>query len=754
MRRAVLVVAVVASVVTAVLPAVAVGATDHLQIVQLAVGQNDAGLVVGPCGDIGLVDAGAGASDEVLGWLDANASRGDLVWASVSHYDADHVGDVEDVGRASGVNLSAVYDRGGDRNAKDTDTYRSYYDWVTAAGIRQPQSIGDVFALCSGDRQVTFTVRSVGTDGTAADGVAVSEENDKGLCLHVEYGDFDMATCGDINGTDEGSRADVESAVADEIGDVEVAKVNHHGSRFSSNTTWTTTTSAQAAILSVGNNSFGHPTDEAINRNNLAGTALFQTESADGATLDGDVTVTVTGGLVSLSASGRPHFLSFRFDETGSDAGHDGVARHSASGRIGTAIEVSKVAFPTADTVVLARAGDFPDALTGAPFAASVAAPVLLTPHGELVDEVAAEIDRLGAERVVLLGGEAALSQAVEDRANELVSTVDRIAGASRWETAGLIGQRTSGGTAPVANLTAGTDFPDAVSVSGLAAMQHRPILLTLADDVPDQTMTAVADLSVDTVIPVGGSAVISETALDELRSAGVTVAPRLAGPNRFATSKAVAVAAIGAGASPDHVWIATGGAFPDALSAGPAVASTGGILSLSPNETMDIDGTTDDPAGLLEGLGCRMQSISLVGGTAALSDNVADQARQSLDGTCDAPADDGSEQQTAALTITDVVADPDGDDVAFDGGEYVTVRNDDSTAVSMDGWQLRDEAGHILDWCAITVDPGSSVRLYTGDGNDGADHCHDGRGQAVWNNDGDTAELLGPDGTVVDTFS
>ncbi|MBW3578768.1 MAG: cell wall-binding repeat-containing protein [Actinobacteria bacterium] len=739
--------------VAALLPAVPAVAADTLQIVQLAVGQNDAALFVGPCGEVGMVDAGAGARDEVLGWLDARNARGRLKWGAVSHYDQDHVRDMEHVGGAAGVGLEAVYDRGGDRTVKDSDTYRSYYDWVTAAGIRRPVDIGAVFALCAGAQQVTFTVVSAGTDGTAADGVAVSEENDRGLCLHVEYGQFDMATCGDINGSNEGARTDVESAVADDIGDVEVAKVNHHGSRFSSNTTYTSTLSAQAAIISVGANSHGHPTGEAISRLNLAGTALFQTQSPNGAVVDGDVTVTVQGDLVAISTSGRPHHLRFRVDEAGGHAGHDGVARHAGADRIATAIAVSQAAFPRADTVVLARAGDFPDALSGAPLAASLAAPVLLTAQSALVDEIAGEIRRLNPHTIVLLGGTAALSPAVEDRARQLAPTVARIGGANRWETAALIAKQTSGGTTDVAYLAAGDNFPDAVSVSGLAAMQHRPILLTGPHDVPDATMRAVADLKVNTVIPVGGPAAIGEAALDELRAAGVAVAGRLAGANRFETSHAVGQASIAAGGSPDHVWIATGGAFPDALSAGPAVAATGGILALSPTDSMDIDGTTRDAAGLLETLGCRIRSVSLVGGPAALTDNVQAQADRSRDGTCDPPAADNG-ARAAPLAITQIVADPDGDDVAFDGGEYIAVRNDGTSAVSMDGWTVRDQAGHVLAWCPITVNPGQTARLYTGPGNDGADHCHAGRGTAVWNNTGDTAQLIAPDGTIVDTFS
>ncbi len=98
-----------------------------------------------------------------------------------------------------------------------------------------------------------------------------------------------MATCGEINGTSSGSRAAVESAVASNIGDVEVVKVNQHGSSFSSNTTYVSTLSAEAAIISVGKNSFGHPDPDVITRWDTHGT-VFQTQSPiDNTLIDGNV---------------------------------------------------------------------------------------------------------------------------------------------------------------------------------------------------------------------------------------------------------------------------------------------------------------------------------------------------------------------------------------------------------------------------------------------------------------------------------
>jgi beta-lactamase superfamily II metal-dependent hydrolase len=284
-----------------------------LTVTFLAVAQGDAAVYEGPCGEVGLIDTNRYKDDDVLAYLDSIGTR-DLEWISVSHYDSDHLGGVQGVGTAPGVTVGAVYDRGGDRSAKDANTYRSYYDWTTTAGIRQPVEIGDEFSLCSGPETVTFTVASAGTDGTAAGGVPVSEENDRGLCLHVEFGDFDLATCGDVNGTDEGSRTDVESQVAPIIGNVEVVKVNHHGAIYSSNSTYVTTLDAEAAVISVGKNSYGHPHADVVARWAASGT-VFQTQDPDNnALVDGNTVVTTDGfaNCTVLSETGRT--LTFPLD--------------------------------------------------------------------------------------------------------------------------------------------------------------------------------------------------------------------------------------------------------------------------------------------------------------------------------------------------------------------------------------------------------------------------------------------------------
>jgi beta-lactamase superfamily II metal-dependent hydrolase len=281
----------------------------ELSVVFVAVRQGDAAIYRGACGEVGVIDVNQYRVNDVLAALDMYANR-TLKWIAVSHYDADHLGDVEDLARSPGVTVASFYDRGGSRTVKDTQTYRDYYDYVTGQGTRQPVDIGETFTLCSGPDTVTFTVISQGTDGTAIGGIGVSDENDRGLCVHVEYYDFDVATCGDIDGTDTGSRTDVESPSATAIGDVEVAKVNHHGSSYSSNQTWVNTLNAEVAVLSVGNNSYGHPSATVLTRWATSGAVLYQTNSTSVSTglVDGNVILTTTGTTtfdVTTTASGR-----------------------------------------------------------------------------------------------------------------------------------------------------------------------------------------------------------------------------------------------------------------------------------------------------------------------------------------------------------------------------------------------------------------------------------------------------------------
>ncbi|KAB7745688.1 hypothetical protein GA707_07240 [Nostocoides sp. F2B08] len=89
------------------------------------------------------------------------------------------------------------------------------------------------------------------------------------------------------------------------------------------------------------------------------------------------------------------------------------VVRWAGATRYETAARVSRETYPQgAATVFLASGVNFPDALAGGPTAARVGAPLLLTEPDCVPRPTLDEIERLGAERVVVLGGLLAVSEA------------------------------------------------------------------------------------------------------------------------------------------------------------------------------------------------------------------------------------------------------------------------------------------------------------------------------------------------------
>ena len=309
------------------------------------------------------------------------------------------------------------------------------------------------------------------------------------------------------------------------------------------------------------------------------------------------------------------------------------IRRLSGSGRIQTAIAISQDAFESATTVVLARDDEYADALAGAPLAFRENAPMLLTLTEGLNDDVAAEIQRLGATRAVLLGGEGALSPQVEDDLRAAgVTDIERYSGQNRFSTAGAIAGELGGTTVYI---TKGNDpdrtrgWPDAMSIAPVAAKQQQAILLVETDRIPAETTAALDSLGANKGRIVGGPGAVSTTVETELAQR-LELAARVAGPDRFATSVAAAEVGESAGLSAANTWLARGGDFPDALSAGPSVAAAGGVLVLVSERDLE-----DSPASrtFLEERGCGIEIVRLLGGTVAISQNVADQVTAIFEG-------------------------------------------------------------------------------------------------------------------------
>ena len=105
-----------------------------------------------------------------------------------------------------------------------------------------------------------------------------------------------------------------------------------------------------------------------------------------------------------------------------------------------------------------------------------------------------------------------------------------------------------------------------------------------------------------------------------------------------------------------------------------------------------------------------------------------------------------------ADLRVIEVLSDPPGSDTDNLEGEWVDIVNAGLTEVSMRGWVLKDESSSHRYFFAddFVIAPQMVVRISTGCGPDGDETLFWCNGSAVWNNTGDTAFLLDPNGNIV----
>lgn len=291
------------------------------------------------------------------------------------------------------------------------------------------------------------------------------------------------------------------------------------------------------------------------------------------------------------------------------------VRRLAGANRFATAAAISRDAFDDggADTVVLARADDFADALAGAPLAAARGGPLLLTTGDRLHEPTAAEIDRVLADNgeVVLLGGTDALSGRVADDVRSRGHAVRRIAGATRVETALEIAGRL--GDPDEVLIADGFGFPDALAAGAAAADRDAAVLLTTPDE-PAAALQGYLAGRPSTRWAIGGPAARAFP-----RARAVT------GRTRFETAEEVARTLFDA---PATAALARGGDFPDALAGGAHAGAIGGPVLLSPADELHpaAGGVLCDVAG-------SFVDAYAYGGTAALSEAARATATDRLGG-------------------------------------------------------------------------------------------------------------------------
>lgn len=202
--------------------------------------------------------------------------------------------------------------------------------------------------------------------------------------------------------------------------------------------------------------------------------------------------------------------------------------------RYQTAIEVSKSGWYKADNAIITSGFDLVSALCSTPLAKLKNAPILLTDENKLHNDTKAELIRLGVKNVYLVEAGNRLSSKVQSDLKALGVNVHYIKGKDIYDmslkVANEINKVTS--VTKVAIVNGETGLADATSISGPAAQNNMPIILTSKSKGLNYAKGFINNSKIKEKYVIGG-----ETAIPSSIISGINNVQRLTGLNRDETN-------------------------------------------------------------------------------------------------------------------------------------------------------------------------------------------------------------------------
>jgi stage II sporulation protein D len=295
------------------------------------------------------------------------------------------------------------------------------------------------------------------------------------------------------------------------------------------------------------------------------------------------------------------------------------TSRLSGADRYASAAAVAR-RFPTTANAVVLAGGDttLSDASVAGPLATTVGGPLLLTQESKLPSATVAELNRRGSavKTAYIVGGTGVVSSAVESQLRSRGLAIVRLGGRDRYQTSALVAQtiKSKRGTVGAVVVAGGFGLPDALGASGPAAALKEPILLTPASAMSAYTRQGLAATGAKTARVVGGTAVVGDRVIADLKAAGVTTVNRLAGADRYATSGAVAAFYRSKVPNTSEVVLTSGAdtALVDSLVAG----TTQRLIALTKKSSLV------EPAAQTLQMTPLLETVTAVGGAGALANS------------------------------------------------------------------------------------------------------------------------------------
>jgi putative cell wall-binding protein len=239
------------------------------------------------------------------------------------------------------------------------------------------------------------------------------------------------------------------------------------------------------------------------------------------------------------------------------------VQRLGGASRYETGQRVIERVFSSADHALIATGRTFPDALAATGAAGARSAPVVLVDGAasSVPSATLGMLKKLGVKSVTIVGSTGAVSSGIEAQLRRTYST-SRIGGADRYATAANINNAFFGKTAaPAAFLATGQNFPDALAGAALAGRLKSPVYITAAGCVPAAGRESLAALRVRSTVALGGTSVVSGTALANTGCLATAV-PRISGSVAVSSRLTAQPGTWTTGTAFRYQWLANGAAI------------------------------------------------------------------------------------------------------------------------------------------------------------------------------------------------
>ena len=245
--------------------------TDNLEVYFLDVGQADSILIRSKDENV-LIDAGNNEDGPKLVEYFKTLGISKFSYVIGTHAHEDHIGGMDDIINNFEVGTFYMPDV-----PSTTETFTEILDALEKKGnYFDTPKIGDTFT--SGE--ALFEVEFVGTNE--------SDLNSDSIVLRLDHGNNSFLFTGDAT-------KEVEDSVLDKNIDVDVLKVAHHGSPYSSTLRFLNKVTPKYAVISVGkNNIYKHPSDMIIKRLKKLGAEIYRTDK------DGTIIMESDGNVLDI----------------------------------------------------------------------------------------------------------------------------------------------------------------------------------------------------------------------------------------------------------------------------------------------------------------------------------------------------------------------------------------------------------------------------------------------------------------------